>query len=79
MPSIDNPLSILDNFFIGEFFPIAREAYKTLKTTVLAQQTTNSRYVTALSLFDEWYQIAEDLGDSDEFRIWLVQRLNAEK
>jgi hypothetical protein len=44
-----------------------------------ALQTANSRYMTALSLYDEWYQIAEDCGDSDEFRIWLMQRLNAEE
>ena len=42
MSPIDNSLSVLDNFFIGEFFPIAQEAYKTLKTAVLAQQTTNN-------------------------------------
>jgi hypothetical protein len=38
----------------------------------------NSRYMTALSLYDEWHESTTD-SDCMPFRGWLMQRLNAEE
>ena len=45
-----------------------------------SQQTTNSRYVTALDVFEEWKELFDTCeGDKAGFFNWLTERLNAAK
>ena len=71
MPSINDSVSVLDRFFVGKHFPIAQEAYQTLKAAVLTQRADNKPSMPSPCTWCEAGPCGECLEPCMPFKGWV--------